>query len=39
MYIDGQDANNGNKSMFAEDVEAYNKSTENMVEAPPESIK
>ena len=39
MYIDGQDVNNGNKSMLPENVEAYNKSPENMVEASLESIK
>ena len=33
MYIDGQDVNNINKGMLPEDVKAYNKSPENMVEA------
>jgi len=38
--MDGQDVNNGNKSMLPEDdfVKAYNKSPENMVEASLESI-
>jgi len=41
MYIDGQDVNKGNrpKSMLLEDVKAYNKIPENMVEVSLESIK
>jgi len=39
--IDGQDVNNGNRSMLPEDVglKAYNKLPENMVEASLEFIK